>query len=89
MKIVVNRCFGGFSVSDEACEALGLDSIYGADRYDERLIHMVEDNAYETSGWAAKLAVVEIPDEATDHIIIDYDGCESVCYVVDGKIYRT
>lgn len=33
------------------------------------------------------LIVVEIPDESTDYYIEDYDGVESVIYVVDGKIH--
>lgn len=35
-----------------------------------------------------RLEVVEIPEEATDWEIDEYDGQESITYVVDGKIYH-
>lgn len=89
MKIVVNKCYGGFSVSKDVCEKLGLESVYDADRYDTRLIQMVEEDPQAVGGYFAALCVVEIPDDATDHTIIDYDGCETVLYVMNGKIYRT
>ena len=28
MKIVINNCYGGFSLSKEACEFLGVKSVY-------------------------------------------------------------
>ena len=30
--------------------------------------------------------VVDIPDESTDYLITDYDGIETLYYVLDGKI---
>lgn len=44
-------------------------------------------NGEGVSGESAKLVVVDIPDEATDYIVQEYDGMESVIYVVDGIIY--
>lgn len=87
MKIVVNRCFGGFSLSKSCAEKLGVD-IYPDDsiRVDNHLIKMVEDSAIDASGSHAKLVVVEIPDRATDWKIFEYDGAETIIAVVDGKI---
>lgn len=34
------------------------------------------------------MGVVEIPDEATDYLITEYDGAESVYYVLNGKIHH-
>ena len=86
MKIVLNRCYGGFSVSDAVVEKLGLESRYDADRTDARLIALVEADSKAASGEYASLHVVEIPEEATDYIINEYDGCETLYIVVDGKI---
>lgn len=89
MKIVVNKCFGGFDISDEAARELGLSEGYHiVSRVDDRLIKMVEENADKVSGWSAKLRVVEIPDNATDWELNDYDGRETIIYVVDGKLYH-
>ena len=92
MKIVINTCYGGFSLSDMAIKALGLETpFYYSDisRTDERLIALVEQNYETVSGFYSHLEVVEIPDEATDWMIDEYDGAEDIIYVVDGKIHRT
>lgn len=89
MKIVVNKCFGGFNVSDEAARKLGLsDGYHIVSRVDDRLIKMVEEDADKTSGPSAKLRVVEIPDDATDWELNDYDGRETIIYVVNGRIHH-
>lgn len=90
MKIVLNRCFGGFSLSETAVKALGLSSPYSdIERTNPLLIKLVEANPAAASGPYAILDVVEIPDSATDWDIDEYDGAESVIYVVDGKIHYT
>ena len=88
MKIVINDCFGGFSLSQSAADTLGCNR-YPGDwvRTDERLIALVEKNNIAASGSCAKLVVVEIPDTATDWTITEYDGAESVIAVIDGKLH--
>ena len=87
MKIVLNRCYGGFSVSNAVAEKLGLESPYDdISRTDSRLIELVEADSKAASGSCASLHVVEIPEEATDYMINEYDGCETLYIVVDGKI---
>lgn len=86
MKIVINGCFGGFSLSDEAVEKYGLDDSRDIDRTDARLIQAVEEMGDAANGRYAELGVAEIPDEATDYYIEEYDGAESLLYVLNGKI---
>lgn len=87
MKIVINRCFGGFSLSDSCAQALGCSRYPDEDiRTDARLIAMVEQDSASASGSCARLAVVEIPDTATDWELTEYDGAEGIIAVVDGKI---
>jgi hypothetical protein len=89
MKIVVNKCFGGFSLSDAAVKALHLNSPYDdIERTDDKLVHLVETDADAASGYCAKLRVVELPDNTTDWELDEYDGAESIIYVVKGKIYH-
>lgn len=88
MKIVLNKCFGGYSVSQACADALGESSRYMVDREDPRLIEMVERDSKWASGTSAKLAVVELPDNTTDWEMDEYDGIESIIYVVDGKIHH-
>lgn len=89
MKIVVNRCWGGFGLSDWAMEQLGINVYYDIDRTDSRLIELVENFPTKVDNRSSALEVVTIPDESTDWELNDYDGMESVIYVVDGKIRRT
>lgn len=89
MKIVVNKCFGGFSVSEKVRDALGLNLVYGeVDRTDPKLIELVEALGDEANGRSARLRIVNIPDDSTDWEIDEYDGAERVLFVVNGKIGR-
>lgn len=54
-------------------------------RTDEKLIELIE-SGINCNSRCSKLAVVEIPDEATDYYIEEHDGAESVLYVLNGKI---
>ena len=91
MTYVLNKCFGGFSLSPFACNALGVDNAY-ADLTAEhigKLVELIREYGSEKcSGSSAKLTVVEIPDNFTDIEWDDYDGIERITYVVDGKIYH-
>ena len=89
MKFVLNKCFGGGSMSRAATEILDRGDQYDFDHTDIDLIALIEECGSEfCSGRLAKLAVVEIPDNATDWEFNDYDGIESITYVVNGKIYH-
>ena len=88
MKIVLNECFGGFSLSDHAANVLGV-KVYDRSievRTDPMLIAMVEMDPEVASGEYAELYVGEIPENATDWEISEYDGIESITAVVDGKL---
>lgn len=89
MKIVINSCYGGFGLSKEAEKYMVGKWTNGEDpRCDPELISLMEKKGSEAvSGYGAHLCIVEIPDEATDYLIDEYDGYESVIYVLDGKIY--
>jgi hypothetical protein len=89
-KIVVNRCFGGFSLSKEAYEELGLEwdgygFAYDDDdkRDDPKLVEVVERLGAKADGRYADLKVVEIPDDV-EWTIEEYDGSEHV-----SEVHRT
>ena len=90
MKVVINECFGGFSVSKEVYEIMGKEwNGYGFndDRTDAKLIAAIEKIGCEkASGYCASLAIVDIPDNATDWTITEYDGYEEIVCVIDGKL---
>ena len=84
MKVVINKCYGGFGLSEEAYEFLGLEwDGYGykyedeEDRTNPKLVECVETLGEKASGINAKLSVVEIPDDV-EWYIEDYDGMESI-----------
>lgn len=88
MKIVVNNCWGGFGISDFAMEKLGIESRSKVKRTDERLISLIEEFGSEKiSADFSDLQIEEIPDDATDWWIDEYDGDETLCYVKDGNRY--
>jgi hypothetical protein len=111
-KVAINRCFGGFGITDTAFENLlhrkgiafdkveNKDSAFlGAsyyqaghindddyyissyDYYDNRsdpdLIAVIEEMGDSANGWAAEIAIVEVPDDVKWHIH-EYDGIEHV-----------
>lgn len=112
IKVAINRCWGGFGLSDQAFEKLlerkGItfrceenesrlmgntyyetgragggadyyitDYEYYENRSDPDLIAVIEEMGDAANGWAAKIAIVEIPDDVEWHIG-DYDGLEHV-----------
>ena len=89
MKICINTCFGGFGLSDEALQMLGFETRYPwISRTDSCLIEVVNTLGEAANGYSARLAIVDIPDEATDWEIEEYDGSEGIVYVLDGKLYH-
>lgn len=90
MELVINRCFGGFALSDEVCEYLGCgtyDYSRPHERNDWRLVEAVKKFGDRANTFFSDLQVVELPDETTDYTIEEYDGAEKVIYVVNGKLH--
>lgn len=85
MKIVINKCFGGFGLSEKAAAEYLLRSgntdkdFYDRDteRNDLILVAVVEELGEAANGKYAKLSVVEIPDDI-EWEIEEYDGVEWV-----------
>lgn len=88
MKIVIHVNYGGFHYPEKFCQCYGverydwMDYDYDEYRFDIRLIDWVEKNLQDSEG----LQVINIPDNATDWQILEYDGLESIICVIDGKI---
>lgn len=86
MKIVINKCYGGFGLSSEARlryqelsgTILADDyALYDIDRDDPFLIQTVEELGDAADGECAKLTVVEIPEDV-EWLIEEYDGNETI-----------
>lgn len=84
MKIVINRCFGGFGLSEKALEEYktrkGIDEkiwSWGINRDDPDLIDIVENMGKAANSGFAKLKIVEIPDDV-EWEISEYDGLEHI-----------
>ena len=81
MKVVINRCYGGFSLSKAAYNYLGLEwdgfgFAYRYDRTNPKLIECLETIGCEVaSGGLADLKIVEIPDDVKWELE-EYDGIE-------------
>ena len=86
MKFVINDCFGGYGYSQDFLNKYGKE-IGGLKRNDPKLVAAIEEfGEVESSGFAAKLCIKEIPDDYTDYYISEYDGAEDLIYVKDGKL---
>jgi len=91
MKVVINKCYGGFGLSDAArkryANLTGTEyDQYGYNdwfRTDPILIQVIEELGEEANGVCAKLRIVDVPDDA-EWEINDYDGMEHVA-----EIHRT
>lgn len=83
--IVINVCFGGFSVSKAACEHMGIEwDGYGhmseLSRDDARLVSAVRELGASANGAHAKLRIVTIPADVNWQIE-EYDGNEHIAEV--------
>ena len=81
MEIVINTCYGGFSLSKRAMKFLGVSNpyVYESDRTNAMLIEAVVTLGRKADGLHAHLEVVEIPDGSFWEIR-EHAGIESVCY---------
>lgn len=86
MKFVLNKCYGGFDLSEEAQKILG-QADYEIKRDDPDLLALIKEKGIQfVQGKYAKLKIVEVPESATDFTLDEYDGWERIIYVVDGKL---
>ena len=84
MKVVINRCFGGFGLSDEALarynELAGTNLEYWPyreERNNALLVQVVEELGAKANDLCADLKIVDIPDDV-EWYVHEYDGLESV-----------
>lgn len=81
-KIVINTCYGGFSLSEKALTYLGIEE--GEERTlsrdDARLVEVVSSLREAANGRYAFLKVIKIPD-GVKWTIEDYDGKEHIAEV--------
>jgi hypothetical protein len=83
--VVINTCYGGFSLSDRAIkEYMALSGLVERDfhdrdiaRDDPYLVKIVKELGEAANGTHAKLKIVEIPGDVSWHIG-EYDGNEWV-----------
>lgn len=81
-KVVINNCYGGFSLSSVAIARLaevGVEaSEYnpGCERHDPRLVAIVEELGELAGGQFAELIIEEVSEDR--YIIREYDGLESI-----------
>ena len=76
-KIVINTCYGGFGLSDEAIKWLedrGVDDTYELSRHDPLLVECVETLKEKANNPYSRLAVIEI--EGNLYRVEKYDGKE-------------
>lgn len=87
MKVVLNRCYGGFSLSKEFCEAYPQFNCYNDYQDNQELIKCIEEFGINNAqGINAEFEIFELPSETTDYYIDEYDGYDQLIYVVDGKL---
>lgn len=83
MKVLLNKRYGGFSVSEQAMELYEQqtgkewDDDERAYRADPVMVHIVETLGKDANGLFANLSIVEIPD-GMQYEIDEYLGFESI-----------
>ena len=91
MEILINRCYGGFGVSDFGLAKLRenniMDDVYGyAIRTNSEFIKLFGRYGDKLFDEDSDVELEILPDDITDYDIQEYDGYETVIYVLDGKI---
>ena len=92
MKILVNCCYGGFGFSDFGMAKLKENNLTD-DKYsfnirtNPEVIKLAEKYGDELFDEYSDVEIEELPDNMTDYDIQEYDGYETVIYVLDGKIF--
>lgn len=77
-------------IDSDIAKIIGINDPYDDEknRCNPILIKLVESgHGEEIAASYAKLQVVTIPDNATDYYISEYDGYETLVYVVNGKLH--
>lgn len=79
MKILLNKCYGGFGLSDEFVEKYPqFDKYDDYERHDETLIKCVEEFGLDKSASSfSEFRIIEIPDDVK-YSIHNYDGMEHI-----------
>lgn len=83
MKVVINRCYGGFGLSEAAIEEMkrrGLpdkDFWFDIPRDHPILIAVVEELGEKAEGDSSDFKIVEVPDHV-EWTVCEYDGMEWV-----------
>ena len=82
MQVVINKCFGGFGLSEKALEMYqelsGKDCCsYDIERTDPILIKVVKTLGKDANNRFSELKIVDIPDDV-EYYIGDYDGIETI-----------
>ena len=86
MKIVINSCYGGFGLSEEALKLYNeraetkIEWDWDIPRNDPILVQVVEELGKEANDMCAYLEVIEIPDDVNWYIE-EYDGLEHIAEV--------
>jgi len=90
IRIVINRCYGGFGLSEEALamykeiSGKNVTWAYDIERDDPYLVTVVEILGDKADTRFSDLKVVEIPD-GTKWYVGEYDGME---WVAEGEIWE-
>lgn len=84
MEFVIYTIYCGYEVPSTVARELGCDCYDGS--MEVRSSKAFLEWARKYKGEAYR--IVKIPEEATDFRIQEYDGKESVIYVLNGKIYN-
>ena len=82
-KVVINGCYGGASLSKEACEFMDLDwdgyyYLSEKNRTDSKLVECVETLGKQASGEGSSLYIEEYDDENYDYEIDEHEGYETL-----------
>lgn len=85
MRVVHNRCHGGFGLSTKAEKELGISHGRDINRTDSSLLSLIDRRGTEwCSGKYAKLEVFNVPNSWKEcWTLVEYDGAEDVKF--DGE----
>lgn len=88
MYILLNRDWGGFGFNENFSKKYGIARLLSdSGRADPDIIKaVIEYGIDNVNDSFSKIRLYWIPDDATDYDINNYDGMESIVYVMNGKL---
>lgn len=90
MKFVIHSSWGTYHIPRIVIERFDDNKISYSNGWDDSF--EIRTNSifvdYVEKSRDSEYRIITVPDNYTDYKVVDYDGMETLIYIIDGKIYE-